>query len=55
MNGLEVSNACKLAYDFHSFGFGVRDLPCAKAGCLVREPDALIAHVRFDEQDVETE
>ncbi len=38
-----------------SVGFGVRDLPCAKARCLVREPDALIAHVRFDEQDVETE
>ncbi len=32
-----------------------RDLPCAKAWCLVREPDALIAHVRFDERGVETE
>jgi hypothetical protein len=32
-----------------------RDLPCATAWCLVREPDALIAHVRFDERGVETE
>ena len=32
-----------------------RDLPCAKAWCLVREPDALVAHVRFDERGVETE
>jgi len=32
-----------------------RDFPCAKAWCLVREPDALIAHVRFDERGVETE
>ncbi len=26
-----------------------------KGMCLVREPDALVAHVRFDEEDVETE
>jgi len=32
-----------------------RDLPCAKAGCLVREPDAGNPPVRFDEGDVETE
>ena len=38
-----------------SVAFDVGDLPCAKAGCLVREPDALVAHVRFDEGDVETE
>jgi len=36
-------------------GLVARDLPCAKAGCLVREPDALVAPVRFDEGDVETE
>ena len=31
------------------------DLPCAKVCCLVREPDAGNLHVRFDEEDVETE
>ena len=31
------------------------DLSCAKACCLVREPDAGNLHVRFDEEDVETE
>ncbi len=32
-----------------------RDAPGVKAWCLVREPDALIAPVRFDERGVETE
>jgi len=32
-----------------------RDFPWAKAGDLVREPDAGNPHVRFDERDVETE
>ena len=31
------------------------DLSCAKVCCLVREPDAGNLHVRFDEEDVETE
>src|ERR1700688_2896216 len=31
-----------------------RNLPWAKARVLVREPDALVAHVRFDEGSVET-
>ena len=31
------------------------DLSRAKACCLVREPDAVNLHVRFDEEDVETE
>ena len=31
------------------------DFSCAKVCCLVREPDAGNLHVRFDEEDVETE
>jgi hypothetical protein len=34
---------------------GARDLPWAKAYCLVREPDAGDPHVRFDERRLETE
>jgi hypothetical protein len=32
-----------------------KNLPWAKAWRSVREPDALAAHVRFDERDVKTE
>jgi hypothetical protein len=32
-----------------------QNLPWAKAQSSVREPDALAAHVRFDERDVKTE
>jgi hypothetical protein len=34
---------------------GKRDLPWAKACCLVREPDAGDPPVRFDERRLETE
>ena len=33
----------------------VVNLPCVKAWCPVREPDAGDLHVRFDERGVETE
>jgi len=36
-------------------GCNADDLSCAKACCLVREPDAVALHVRLDEEDVETE
>jgi hypothetical protein len=38
-----------------TIGIGKRDLPWAKACCLVREPDAGDPHVRFDERRLETE
>ena len=36
-------------------GDTAHDLSCAKVCCLVRELDAGNLHVRFDEEDVETE
>jgi hypothetical protein len=33
----------------------LREAPCAKGVRFVREPDAVVPPVRFDEQDVETE